>query len=118
MPVLHLHKAQVFDPRAAAPGKEIAKYRDWLSANVGEYHGPGDSNVPIEVDLPEGWYAYRDIMHVGTGWEIYAEIRAYDAPEMPDEPDESKRPVSRRLVKFYVDITDDRQALMFSMKHN
>lgn len=118
MPVLHLHRIHAYDPKTNPPGKEIAKYREWLEENVGEYHGRGDSNVPIELDLPEGWYAYRDIMHVGTGWEIYAEICAFDAPEQLEEPDEERRLKSRRMVKFYVDITDDRDALMFSMKHN
>jgi hypothetical protein len=115
MPILKLHKltSNNFGTKGSTPAAEIRRYVEYLSENVGEFICSGDRNVPLErEDIPEGWRAWKDVTHVGKGWEIFCE--QYEHRTTPAESGEA---TVRNRCQFFVDITDEKAALMFSMKY-
>jgi hypothetical protein len=79
--------------------KNIKTLVDWLSVNVGQYHGTGeDHTTPDDFHNNSGSSSIR----IGTGWEIIRDWRG--------DPDGYVE------VWWKLDITDEAKATYFALK--
>jgi hypothetical protein len=105
MPVLNLHKV-----KRGSKIEDVERLVQWLADNVGEkLTDNGFSEQATLVEDTEKYIVERRRLYIGNGWEIY------------NDETSSKRLTEDQATSwsrdaYYVDITDSKQALMFSMK--
>lgn len=104
MPVLNLHKV-----KRGSKIEDVERLVQWLADNVGEkLTDNGFSEQATLVEDTEKYIVERRRLYIGNGWEIY------------NDETSSKRLTEDQATwsrqTYYVDITDSKQALMFSMK--
>jgi len=104
MPVLNLHKV-----KRESKTQDVERLVQWLVDNVGEQltdNGFSEQATPVEDT--EKYTVKRVRLYIGNGWEIYIDETSSNRLT-EDQATWSKH-------TYYVDITDSKQALMFSMK--
>jgi hypothetical protein len=104
MPVLNLHKV-----KRESKTQDVERLVQWLVDNVGEKitdNGFFEQATPVEDT--EKYTVERRRLYIGNGWEIYIDETS------SKRLTEDQATWSRQT--YYVDITDSKQALMFSMK--
>lgn len=104
MPVLNLHKV-----KRESKIQDVERLVQWLNENVGQkISGDGFFEQATLVEDTEKYIVERRRLYIGNGWEIY------------NDETSSKRLTEDQATwskqTYYVDITDSKQALMFSMK--
>jgi hypothetical protein len=104
MPVLNLHKV-----KRESKTQDVERLVQWLSENVGEqYTGDGFFEQVTPIEDSEKYTVERRRLFIGNGWEIY--IDETSSKQLTEDQ------VTWRKQTYYADITDAKQALMFSMK--
>jgi methionine aminopeptidase len=102
MPVLNLHKV-----KRDSKTRDVEELSQWLDENVGQRSMALVVDKKVVEDT-EKYITERMSLYAGSGWEIYVDETSSKSLT------EDKVAWSKQT--YYVDITDSKQALMFSMK--
>ena len=104
MPVLNLHKI-----KRESRTEDVERLVQWLIENVGQrLSGDGFFEPTTPIEDTEKYTVERRRLCIGEGWEIY--IDETSSKQLVEDQ------IGWRKQTYYVDITDAKQALMFSMK--